>query len=259
MCTQQHGYDEAFMLGLEWMWGEGHLSPGGPVEIAKIIDDIQLNGCHVLDIGCGTGGAAIELMLEHQAGRVTGIDVEPLVLQRAQQLIEQRGLGNSVDLQCVTPGDLPFDNQSFDVVFSKDSMIHIPDKKFIYGEIFRVLKPGGWVLVSDWLGASLSPTDTMKNWLKLVELDFSLETLEYISTVVNQCGFELRDAVDRNEWYAEEMLRELDSISGDNYAGLVHAIGEQAAEQRLRSSTAKLEVVKGGELRPGHIRAQKPF
>ena len=258
MSKQHHGYDEAFMLGLEWMWGEGYLSPGGPAEVAKIVDDVSLRGCHVLDIGCGTGGADIELVNTHLAERVTGIDVEALLLERGRKLVEQKGLSDRIDLQLVTPGVLPFDDDSFDVVFSKDSMIHIPDKQFIYTEIYRVLKPGGWVMVSDWLGVSSPPSDVMAKWLGLVGLDFILETIEHTSEVVTKCGFELRDAVDRNQWYTEEMLKELDSIGGKNFAALVRAIGQDAAKQRLSSSTAKFEVVKGGELRPSHIRARKP-
>jgi len=246
------------MRGLEWMWGEGFLSPGGAEEVAEIVNGVDLSGAHVLDIGCGIAGVDIALVQNHGVAQVTGIDIEQPLVDRGRELVAAKGLQDTIKLHCVEPGPLPFADDSFDAVFSKDSLIHIPDKAFIYAEIHRVLKPGGWVALSDWLGAPEPPSPAMQEWLRLVGLTFTLDTLEHIAEIVTDTGFELVQAEDRNQWYASEMLKELDSISGENFPKLVNAIGESAANQRVKSSSAKFEIVKGGELRPGHIRARKP-
>ena len=49
------------------------------------------------------------------------------------------------------PGPLPFADASFDIVFSKDALLHVPDKDALFAEIFRVLKPGGVFAASDWM------------------------------------------------------------------------------------------------------------
>ncbi len=55
-------------------------------------------------------------------------DIEPQLKDRADALAKAKGVESIVDFQIVTPGTLPFSDSSFDVVFSKDSMIHIHDK-----------------------------------------------------------------------------------------------------------------------------------
>ena len=69
-------YDEPHIEFLEAMWGQGYLSPGGPEEVARVLEGIDLRGVTVLDIGCGSGGIAVDLVRNHGAGRVIGIDVE---------------------------------------------------------------------------------------------------------------------------------------------------------------------------------------
>ena len=83
--------------------------------------------------------------------QVAGIDVEDPVLAHARALVAEKGLSDRIGMVKVAPGPLPFPPASFDVVFSKDSIVHIPDKHALMAEVARVLKPGGWFLASDWL------------------------------------------------------------------------------------------------------------
>ena len=48
-------YGETFVAGLEWMRGEGYLSPGGKAEVARIVAGAPTEGARVLDVGCGLG------------------------------------------------------------------------------------------------------------------------------------------------------------------------------------------------------------
>ncbi|MFM7444901.1 MAG: methyltransferase domain-containing protein, partial [Tabrizicola sp.] len=133
-------YPPRMIAMLEAVWGEGFLSPGGPEEVARVIGSHSLKGKAVLDIGCGAGGIDISLVRDHGAGFVTGIDVEDPVLTHARSLVAREGLGASIGLVKVAPGPLPFPPVIFDVVFSKDSIVHIPDKHALMSEVFRVLR-----------------------------------------------------------------------------------------------------------------------
>ncbi len=251
-------YDDDFVRGLEWMWGEGFLSPGGPAEVAAIIASTPVAGARVLDIGCGIGGVDIVLVADHGAGHVTAIDVEPALLDKARARVEALELGARIDCRLVEPGPLPFDDESFDVVFSKDSLIHVDDKSMIYAEMYRVLRAGGWIAIGDWLGGANAPSDAMRRWLDAVGLTFTLHPLDRVVETVKAAGFESVESVDRNDWYVGEMRHELATMEGGNFTRLVAAIGEDNARRRMESSTLKYEVVRGGELRPAHIRARKP-
>src|SRR5262249_34469647 len=132
--TDTPEYGDAMVAALELLWGEGFLSPGGPAEVAAIVEGHELRGREMLDIGCGIGGIDLLLAERFGARRVLAIDVEADNTARARRRAEAKGLADRVSYRLVEPGSgpFPFDAQSFDVVFSKDSIIHIPDKAALF-------------------------------------------------------------------------------------------------------------------------------
>ncbi|HXV24484.1 MAG TPA: methyltransferase domain-containing protein [Alphaproteobacteria bacterium] len=256
MATQ---YPDDFVASIEWISGEGFLSPGGPAEVRALLEGVDLAGQRVLDIGCGLGAIDVLLVREHGAADVVGIDVEPQLVARAAATAKKAGLSDRVEIRLVTPGPLPFPDDSFDVVFSKDSIIHIPDKPTLYIDVLRVLRPGGWFVASDWLyGGGPVLSTAMRAWLELVHLDFVFETPANSAAILEAAGFEEVSLRDRNAWYRGEVRREIELVSGKNYDRLVGALGPEIAARRLLISTHKLPIVESGELRPSHLRARKP-
>ena len=251
-------YGETFVAGLEWMWGEGFLSPGGEEEVARIVAGTPIEGARILDVGCGLGAIDVLLVERFGAAHVTGIDVEAPLVAKATARVAAAGLADRVSIRRVSPGPFPFEDAAFDVVFSKDSMIHIPDKRSLYEDIHRVLAPGGWMVVSDWFGNGLEPTPAMREWLDVVGLTLRLESIEASAALVAACGFADVEWRDRNTWYAKVVEDELATLTGDSYPHLVERLGPEAAAQRLESTSKKKVIVDGGELRPGHLRARKP-
>ena len=93
-------YTNDLIAFLETVWGEGYLSPGGGEEVDRVLEGISLAGKKVLDIGCGAGGITMRLAATHQAGHVTGIDVEAPVLNVARKrLAENKDLAARVVFQ----------------------------------------------------------------------------------------------------------------------------------------------------------------
>ena len=146
MTTQ---YSTSVVEGMQALYGKGFLSPGGAEEMAVLLDGVDLAGRTVLDIGCGLGGAAVMLAGTFGARCVTSIDVAGDLVVRARETIREAGLAGKIETHHVTPGPLPFDDASFDVVFAKDVVCHVPDKAALFGEVARVLVPGGQVICAD--------------------------------------------------------------------------------------------------------------
>jgi phosphoethanolamine N-methyltransferase len=161
----------------ELRWGEGFLSPGGAEEVARMLEGADLRGREVLDIGCGIGGADVVLVRDHGAGHVLGIDVERPALDRAAARATAAGLTDRLSFQLVAPGPLPFAEASFDVVFSKDSIIHVADKAALFGEALRVLRPGGGFVVSDWFRGSTRFSEEMTAYVETGHLTFNMVTV----------------------------------------------------------------------------------
>lgn len=252
-------YTDEFVSFLEIIWGEGYLSPGGPDEVGRILDGLDLKDKKLLDIGCGTGGIALSLAADYGAAKVIGVDVEDPVLATANRRAAAKGLTDRVEFVKVTPGPLPFGDGEFDVVFSKDSMIHIPDKEALFADVMRLLKPGGWFAASDWLSShDGEPTSVMKRYLEAEGLSFRLGSPERYREALAAAGFTGIGVVNRNEWYCEVARRELADMEGPLYEKGVAAAGKEETDRNIEIWRAMVPALEIGELCPHHLRGRKP-
>ena len=251
-------YSNQDIIEFEAIFGAGFLSPGGQEEVAKIVEGMSLAGKHVLDIGVGIGGPACLLVEEHGAARVTGIDVEDPVLDKAAQAVSRRGLQDRIVLQRVEPGPLPFDDESFDVVFSKDAIIHIPDKGALFREIHRVLRPDGCVALSDWYCGEEPLTDEMAAWLKPHGSNFTMTPIQNDAELLASVGFVDTATLDRNAWFADFCRERVEHMRGPGHEALVGAVGEEVADRLTSKAEQRAVISAQGQLRPGHLRGRKP-
>ena len=259
--TEEHGqeYDDAMVTLLEAVWGEGYLSPGGPDEVRKIVDGVDFTGKRVLDIGCGTGGVGLFLTEQYAPASFTGVDVDSGLIARADADAKARGLEDKTTFLCVEPGPLPLDADAFDVVFSKDAMIHIAEKESLFQEVFRVLAPGGLVAACDWMSSTDGPfSEEMKTYIALEDLGFGMASPDRYEAAMAAAGFEDIRMTDRNPWYKEQVTHEYDALSGPLYEGLVDQVGREFVDHSVDIWRALKIVVDSGELRPTHMRAHKP-
>ena len=105
-------------------------------------------GLELLDVGCGLGGTLRMLAAEHGC-RATGIDLTAEYIEVARQLAKLVGLDGRVVFERGSALQLPFGDASFDVVWTEHAQMNIADKGGFYGEISRVLRPGGRLVFHD--------------------------------------------------------------------------------------------------------------
>lgn len=252
-------YDDTAIRFLEALWGEGYLSPGGPGEVDRIVEGLALAGKTLLDIGCGAGGATLHLAERHGLAHVTGFDVERPVVEVARLRAQAKGLCGSVTFVHGPPGPLPFADASFDVVFSKDALLHVPDKDALFAEIFRVLKPGGTFAASDWLiGHDGEPSPAMKAYVEAEGLSFAMASPARYMQAMRRAGFREVTARDRNGWYRDVARAELERLKGPLYEAVATAVGVAYVDKNIRTWQAMQTVLDSGEHRPTHLRAGKP-
>ncbi len=256
---QNWHYDDDHVSFLEALWGNGYMSPGGPEEVARLLDGVDLSGKTVVDIGCGAGGITVALARDYGAARVIGVDVEAPVCAHARRRVEREGLIDRVEIRETVPGPLPVDDASVEMVFSKDSIVHIPDKEQLARDVYRVLRPGGWFVASDWLiSHDGEPSPAMAHYLKHEDLDFGMASPGRYQRALQAAGFEQISLVNRNAWYLETARGELDRLQGSERKGFEAAIGKAELAAQIETWKAMIPVIETGEHCPHHFRARKP-
>ncbi|PBB92557.1 SAM-dependent methyltransferase [Mesorhizobium sp. WSM3864] len=252
-------YDDAAVRFLEALWGDGYLSPGGPDEVDRVVEGLSLKGKTILDLGCGAGGVTLDLVARHGAAHATGFDVERPVIETAKRKAAAQGLQDRVSFLQAPPGLLPFTDASFDVVFSKDALLHVRDKDALFAEIFRVLKPGGVFAASNWMiSHDGEPSADMKAYLAAEGLSFAMASPARYAEAMRRAGFRDISVRDRNAWYSEVAREELARLKGPLYQALAAAVGGAYVDKNIRTWEAMQKVLDSGEHRPTHLRGWKP-
>ncbi|MGH3823953.1 MAG: SAM-dependent methyltransferase [Pseudonocardiaceae bacterium] len=118
-----------------------------------LADRVQIQpGERVLDAGCGVGGSSLWLAKERGA-EVVGITLAAGQVAKARRYAARRRLANRVHFEVADFTSTSFPDASFDVVWAVESLCHAPHKADFYQEAARLLRPGGRVVVADFVRA----------------------------------------------------------------------------------------------------------
>lgn len=220
-------------------------------------------GERVLDAGCGLGNACFWLA-RHRGAQVVGLNmVERQIADCQKRARQQQGLGISF-----VQGDfckMPFQDQSFDVVWACESVCHTAEKAQFYMEAFRVLRPGGRLVMAEYMRTarpvSLASEQLLANWLRPWAIP-DIDTMEEHRSHAASVGFREIEMVDATP-NVRVSLRNLHSISRRwlPLGRLLHAV-RWVSDVRLgnaQASVRQYEALLAGAWVYGLLRARKGY
>ncbi len=138
------GYDEAWVDAVPESAVESFAGTGNPFSLGELEE-----GAHVVDMGSGAGfDSLIAARLVGPDGQVVGVDMTPEMLEKSRAAAAEAGLAQ-LEIREGYIEALPLPDGWADVVISNGVVNLCPDKPAVFGEMYRVLKPGGRIQIAD--------------------------------------------------------------------------------------------------------------
>jgi ubiquinone/menaquinone biosynthesis C-methylase UbiE len=171
---------EAFGSTVHWgYWDAPDRADGTVADFARAAERMNVEmtelaglapGKRVLDVGCGFGGTIASINRRLRGMSLVGVNVEQRQLDRAARLVEAAN-GNRITWVCADACDLPFEDQSFDVIMVVEAICHFQSRARFFAKARRMLAQGGVLVVSDFVPSALL-TPGMRWWYRTMGLAF---------------------------------------------------------------------------------------
>ena len=227
---------------------------GGRAATRHLCGQLDISGDdHVLDIGCGIGGTARFLAATHGC-TVAGIDLTPEYIAVAEELSRWTGLDDDTEFRVGSVLDTGVADDTFDVAVMVHVGMNIADKRALFTEIRRILRPGGRLGVYDIMRTSEAAIDYPVPWASDASISHLSDAQAY-RRALTAAGLDVTVERDRGH-FAREFFDKLTrgGVGGPPRLGLHLIMGTDAPTKVANMIAA----VNAGTLAPTEIIAHKP-
>ena len=229
---------------------------GGRVATDHLLDQLDFtSSSHVLDIGCGLGGAARHVAIRYR-NKVTGIDLSPEYIATGRALCGWLNLGDSVVLQQGSATDMPFEDNIFDGGYMIHVGMNIADKAALFLEIHRVLKAGAAFGLYDVMGQDDGVLTYPVPWASDRATSKISSVTHYVECLTS-AGFEVSNENIRRDFaldFFKQQRAKTQSAGGPPPLGL-HTLMQGSTAERIKNMIMNIEA---GFIAPVELVAKKP-
>jgi len=242
----------------EFIFGKTYVSTGGHATTEKFTKRLGLKkGDSVLDVGCGIGGSAFHMAREYGA-IVHGVDLSSNMISMAikYQGDMEEDVRKRVSFEMSDITKHSFEPNSFDVIYSRDTILHIGDKDALFEKFFEWLKPGGKLMITDYCRGSKE--EYSSDFLKYVfQRGYTLLTVGEYGKLLQKIGFKDVNAEDRTHEFIDILQTELKRFTDRKSEFLVH-FEEMYADYLVQGWLDKVSRCSNGDQAWGSFTAIKP-
>ncbi|XP_019421912.1 PREDICTED: phosphoethanolamine N-methyltransferase 1-like [Lupinus angustifolius] len=227
-------YNHKCISRYEHVYGQGFVSTGGLETTKGIVAMLGLKaGQKVLDVGCGVGGGDF-YMAEKFDVEVVGVDLSINMIS----LAIERAIGHNytVEFECADCTRKTYPENTFDVIYSRDAMLHIKDKPTLFRSFYKWLKPGGKLLITDYCKRAGSISVEFAEYIK--RGGYFLNDIKEYGLMLENAGFNVIVAEDQNDLFVNTLEQELNALENtkDDFIG---DIGEEEYNGTIKRWKAK--------------------
>ena len=249
-------YSRSGILRYEKIFGHGYISTGGPDSTESLIEKlggVLKPGTRVLDVGSGIGGAALELAKRYRA-HVTGIDLAPEMVAIAH---ERAAEWNAPDTVQFVIGDILKEkfSEPFDVVWSRDALMHLHDKPTLFKRLHDLLAPGGYLVVTDYARGVGAGSPDFQAYVK--STGYHLVDPASYGKLLEGAGFVDVEVEDATGKFIDIMKREAARLES-NREDFVGMFSEPDLQYLIERWAMKDGFCRAGDMKWGIYKARRP-
>ena len=244
------------------IWGGEHIhygiyqQPDEPIHnasqrtvetIAQTLGNLNQNS-RVIDLGAGYGGAARYLAKTYSC-QICCLNLSEVQNQRNLKLNQEQGLADLIEVTQGSFEEIPYPDNSFDIVWSQDAILHSSDRTHVLEEVRRVLKPGGEFIFTDPMQSETCPPGLLQPAFERLGIS-NMGSVSFYRQTAKELGFEELQFIDLSQNVPIHYQRFGEEVR-KRYEEVVNVTSTEFAQKTLKSIAPWIEYYQQGYMQWG--------
>jgi phosphoethanolamine N-methyltransferase len=254
--TQQYAIKS--VLKYERIFGKYFVSTGGKETTIEFTSKLNLKpGMKVLDVGCGIGGSAFYMAKNYKVN-VHGIDLSKNMIQICKNNYKEQTFPENVtcSFEIADATKVDFGENKYDLIYSRDAILHIYDKLCLFKNFYKWLKPNGKVFITDYCCGTKPHQTKFVEYVK--QRGYHLLTPINYGKVLESAGFKKVLAKDETNKFIEILKKEINKFKNKNIKKpFINDFSQEDYDHILKGWNDKIIRCGQGDQRWGAFYAEK--